>query len=64
VGANFVAKSESDGYSLLLMASGHSTSPRLYKSLAYDAVEDFTMVTMLASPARACPVQGSSFHFG
>lgn len=49
VGASFVAKSEPDGYSLFLMASGHSTSPGLYQSLPYDAVEDFTMVTMLAS---------------
>ncbi len=49
VGANFVAKSEPDGYTLFLMASGHSTSPGLYKSLPYDAVEDFAMVSMLAS---------------
>ena len=49
VGANFVAKSEPDGYTLFLMASGHSTSPGLYKSLPYDAVDDFTVVSMLAS---------------
>jgi tripartite-type tricarboxylate transporter receptor subunit TctC len=49
VGANFVAKSEPDGYTLLLMASGHATAPGLYKSLPYDAVEDFTMISMLAS---------------
>ena len=49
VGANFVAKSEPDGYTLFLMASGHSTSPGLYKSLPYDPVEDFTMISMLAS---------------
>jgi tripartite-type tricarboxylate transporter receptor subunit TctC len=49
VGANFVAKSEPDGYTLFLMASGHSTSPGLYKSLPYDAVDDFAVVSMLAS---------------
>lgn len=49
VGANFVAKSEPDGYTLFLMASGHATAPGLYKSLPYDAVEDFTMISMLAS---------------
>ena len=49
VGANFVARSEPDGYTLFLMASGHATAPGLYKSLPYDAVEDFTMVSMLAS---------------
>jgi tripartite-type tricarboxylate transporter receptor subunit TctC len=49
VGANFVARSEPDGYTLFLMASGHSTSPGLYKALPYDAVDDFTVVSMLAS---------------
>lgn len=49
VGANFVAKSEPDGYTLFLMASGHSTSPGLVKSLAYDPVDDFAMVSMVAS---------------
>jgi tripartite-type tricarboxylate transporter receptor subunit TctC len=49
VGANFVAKSEPDGYTLFLMASGHATAPGLYKALPYDAVGDFTMISMLAS---------------
>jgi tripartite-type tricarboxylate transporter receptor subunit TctC len=49
IGANFVAKAEPDGYTLFLMASGHSTSPGLYKTLPYDPVNDFTMVSMLAS---------------
>ncbi|MGE5793743.1 MAG: tripartite tricarboxylate transporter substrate binding protein [Bacteroidota bacterium] len=49
VGAAFVAKSEPDGYTLFLMASGHSASPGLYQSLPYDAVADFTMISMLAS---------------
>jgi len=49
VGANFVAKSEPDGYTLFLMASGHATAPGLYKSLPYHAVEDFSMISMLAS---------------
>jgi len=49
IGAGFVAKSEPDGYALFLMASGHATSPGLYKALPYDPVDDFTMVSMLAS---------------
>jgi tripartite-type tricarboxylate transporter receptor subunit TctC len=49
VGANFVAKSEPDGYTLFLMASGHASAPGLYRSLPYDAVEDFSMISMLAS---------------
>lgn len=47
-GAAIVAKSEPDGYTLFLMASGHATSPGLYKSLPYDPVRDFTMISMVA----------------
>ena len=60
VGANFVAKSEADGYTLFLMASGHATSPGLHKSLPYDAAEDFTMVSMLASSPFAIMTLPSS----
>jgi tripartite-type tricarboxylate transporter receptor subunit TctC len=48
-GASIVSKSAPDGYTLFLMASGHSTSPALYRSLPYDPVNDFTMVSMVAS---------------
>ena len=62
VGANFVAKSEPDGYTLFLMASGHSTAPGLYKSLPYDAAEDFTMISMLAnSPFAIITSPGSPY---
>ena len=46
--AGLVARAEPDGYTLFLMASGHATSPALYRSLAYDPVRDFTMITMVA----------------
>ncbi|MGK6311265.1 tripartite tricarboxylate transporter substrate binding protein [Variovorax sp. DT-64] len=48
IGANHVAKAEPDGYTLFLMASGHSAAPGLYKSLPFDAVNDFTMISMVA----------------
>lgn len=44
--ANVVAKAEPDGHTLFLMASGHSIAPSLYKGLAYDSVNDFTMISM------------------
>jgi tripartite-type tricarboxylate transporter receptor subunit TctC len=44
--ANVVAKAEPDGHTLFLMASGHSIAPSLYKSLGYDSVNDFTMISM------------------
>jgi len=48
-GAAIVAKGEADGYTLFLMASGHATSPALYRALPYDPVKDFTMISMVAS---------------
>jgi len=47
--ANLIAKAEPDGYTLFLMASGHATSPALYRSLPYDPVKDFTLISMVAS---------------
>lgn len=49
VGAAIVARGEPDGYTLFLMASGHAASAGLYGKLPYDAVKDFTMVSMVAS---------------
>jgi len=49
VAAALVARAQPDGYTLFAMASGHSVSPGLYKSLPYDAVDDFTMVSLVAS---------------
>ncbi len=48
VAANAVARSDPDGYTLFMMASGHSVSPGLYASLPYDPVNDFTMISMAA----------------
>ncbi|MCC6211049.1 MAG: tripartite tricarboxylate transporter substrate binding protein [Burkholderiales bacterium] len=48
LGAAYVAKSEPDGYTLLLMAAGHSVAPGLYRSLPYDAAQDFTMISTVA----------------
>ena len=48
-GAAIVAKAEPDAYTIFLMASGHATSAALYRKLPYDPVNDFTMVSMVAS---------------
>lgn len=44
-----IARTEPDGYTLFLMASGHATSPALYRSLPYDAARDFTLISMVAA---------------
>ena len=47
VGTAAVAKSASDGYTILLTTSGHAISPALYRSLPYDAAKDFVPITQL-----------------
>jgi tripartite-type tricarboxylate transporter receptor subunit TctC len=60
LGAANVAKSDPDGYTLLLMAAGHSAAPGLYKSLPYDAANDFTMISMLTRAPLAIMAGPSS----
>ncbi|MGH8725547.1 MAG: tripartite tricarboxylate transporter substrate-binding protein, partial [Burkholderiales bacterium] len=44
IGADFVAKSAPDGYTLLLTGTPHVISAHLYKKLPYDALKDFTHI--------------------
>jgi len=48
LGADAVAKSAPDGYTLYINASIHSINPYVLKSLPYDAVKDFTPIAELA----------------
>ncbi len=49
IGAEFVAKSAPDGHTLVMTGSTHLISSHLYKRLPYDALKDFTHITMMAS---------------
>ena len=50
IGADFVAKSKADGYTLLLGTVGTQTiNPYLYSKIPYNAQKDFTSVSFLAS---------------
>ncbi len=49
IGADAVAKSAPDGYSLLLNIQGQSISASLYRKLPFDAIKDFTPVVQLTS---------------
>ncbi|MBU3566218.1 tripartite tricarboxylate transporter substrate binding protein [Polynucleobacter sp. MWH-HuK1] len=50
IGADLVAKSESDGYTLLIGTVGiHAINGALYEKLSYDPVKDFTPISFLAS---------------
>ena len=49
IGADAVAKSAPDGYSLLLNIQGQSISASLYRKLPFDAIKDFTPIVQLTS---------------
>jgi tripartite-type tricarboxylate transporter receptor subunit TctC len=46
VGTQFVAKAAADGYTLLAMANTFATAPSLMRNVGYDALKDFTGVTL------------------
>ena len=60
IGADAVAKSTPDGYTLLMGAvATHAINPTLYASMPYDAVRDFQPVTQLASTPNVLIVNPS-----
>ena len=49
LGSAQVARSEPDGYTLLVVSTGHVVNPTLYPGLGYDTVGDFAGVSPLAA---------------
>ena len=45
IASETVAKAEPDGYTLLLLTNGNAVSQALFKSLPYDPVHDFAMIS-------------------
>lgn len=48
IAAQFVARSTPDGSTLLMSFTGHTINASLYKNLPFDAVKDFTPISMVA----------------
>jgi len=60
IGADFVAKSPPDGYTILMGAvATHAINPSLYASIPYDPVRDFIPVTQVASTPNVLVVNPS-----
>jgi tripartite-type tricarboxylate transporter receptor subunit TctC len=60
IGADAVAKSPADGYTILMGAvATHAINPTLYSSIPYDAIKDFTPVTQVASTPNVLVVNPS-----
>src|ERR1051325_6918133 len=45
LGANFVAKAEPDGYTLLVTPGGHALFGAVFKSLPFETVESFSWIS-------------------
>ncbi|MEO7727556.1 MAG: tripartite tricarboxylate transporter substrate binding protein [Burkholderiales bacterium] len=49
IGTEYAAKATADGYTLLMVTAGtHGINPSLYRKLGFDAVKDFTPVSLVA----------------
>jgi tripartite-type tricarboxylate transporter receptor subunit TctC len=60
IGADFVAKSAPDGYTILMGAvATHAINPTLYAHIPYDPVKDFAPVTQVASTPNVLVVNPS-----
>jgi tripartite-type tricarboxylate transporter receptor subunit TctC len=60
VASQALATSPPDGYTLIVVASGHATNPFLYPKLPYDTFKDFTPISLLASSPNILLVRKDS----
>jgi len=60
IASHALASSPPDGYTLIVVASGHATNPFLYQKLPYDTFEDFTPISLLASSPNILLVRADS----
>src|SRR3982074_2630830 len=60
VASQALATSPPDGYTLIVVASGHATNPLLYSKIPYDTFKDFTPVSLLASSPNILLVRADS----
>jgi tripartite-type tricarboxylate transporter receptor subunit TctC len=59
IGTAAVAKSEPDGYTLLINASAHSAAPAAYPNVPYDTAKDFSAVASFGSVPNVCVISPS-----
>jgi tripartite-type tricarboxylate transporter receptor subunit TctC len=60
VASQALATSAPDGYTLIIVASGHATNPFLYPSLPYDTFKAFTPISLLANSPNILLVRADS----
>lgn len=63
IGTQFVARSEPDGYTLVMATFAHAVNPSLHKNLPYDTERAFTPVALVAHSPNVLVVNPQSpFH--
>src|SRR6195952_5052496 len=63
VASQALATAAPDGYTLIVVASGHATNPFLYPRIPHDTFKDFTPIALLASSPNILLVRADSpFH--
>ena len=60
VASQALATSAPDGYTLIVVASGHATNPFLYPKLPYDTFKNFAPISLLASSPNILLVRADS----
>lgn len=60
VASQALVGSAPDGYTLMVVASGHATNPFLYPRLPYDTFKDFSPISILASSPNILLVRADS----
>jgi tripartite-type tricarboxylate transporter receptor subunit TctC len=60
VASQALAAAAPDGYTLIVVASGHATNPFLYPKIPYDTFKDFTPIALLASSPNVLLVRADS----
>ena len=46
IGTEAAARAAPDGYTMVLVPSGHTVNPSIYKKLPYDSIRDFTPISL------------------
>jgi tripartite-type tricarboxylate transporter receptor subunit TctC len=60
IASQALATSPPDGYTLIVVASGHATNAFLYPKIPYDTFKDFTPISLLASSPNVLLVRADS----
>jgi tripartite-type tricarboxylate transporter receptor subunit TctC len=60
VASEAAAKAPPDGYTLIIVATGHALNPHLYAKLPYDSFNDFTPLTLIGTSPNLLLVRADS----